>query len=178
MHLGSNVHVMMQALEERNGSHMPHGLSIFNTYTEMTTGSKRVAVVVKNLIAALITIAKGVKIAHVIAANAIPEVGVAPGMLEKLDKMQGIQRTKMSVEQRKEALFQQLELSGLEGWSIKNQAAAQALLAKYHDIFSLEPGELGCNDLAKHKIKVIDNEPFKERLQRIPHLWWMRSMLT
>ena len=62
-------------------------------------------VVVKNLAAALITIAKGVKIAQVVAVNVIPQVKISPGMLEKLDKMQGIQRSMMSVEQRKEALF-------------------------------------------------------------------------
>ena len=50
-----------------------------------------------NLTATLITITKGVKIAQVIPVNAIQQVGVSPGMLEKLDKMQGIQRAKMSV---------------------------------------------------------------------------------
>ena len=44
---------------------------------------------------------------------------------------------------------------------------AKTLLAEYHDIFSLESGELGCMDLAKHEIKVVDDEPFKERFWRI-----------
>ena len=74
----------------------------------------------------------------------------------------------MLVEQRKEALFQQLYLSGLEGWSSTDQAAAHALLAEYHEIVSLQPGELGCRDLANHEIKVADDDPFKERFQRIP----------
>ena len=74
----------------------------------------------------------------------------------------------MSNEQRKEILFQQLDLSGLEGWSGANHASAHALLTKYHNISSLEPGELGCTSLAKHEIKVVDDEPFKERFQRIP----------
>ena len=91
-----------------------------NTYTEMATGSKRVAVMVKNLTTALITISQGVKIVQVIAANAIPQVGVAPGTLKELDEMQGIQIAKMSVEQRKGVLFQQLDLSGLERWSAEN----------------------------------------------------------
>ena len=82
--------------------------------------------------------------------------------------MQGIQQTKMLVERRKEVLLQQLDLSGLEGWCKANQATTKALLAEYHDIFSLEPGELGCTDLAKHEIKVIDDEPFKEWFWRIP----------
>ena len=34
---------------------------------------------------------------------------------------------------------------------------------KYHDIFSLEAGELGCNSLVKHEIRVVYDEPFKER---------------
>ena len=74
------------------------------------------------------------------------------------------------IEQRKELLFQQLDLSGLDKCSDGSQAAAKALLAEYHDIFSLEPGDLGCTDLAKHEIRVVDDEPFKERFQRIPPL--------
>ena len=71
------------------------------------------------------------------------------------------------VEQRKELLFQQLDLSGLDKWSDRNQAAVWVLLAEYHDIFSLKPGELGCMDIAKHEIRVVDDESFKERFQRI-----------
>ena len=69
----------------------------------------------------------------------------------------------MSNEQRKEVLLQQLDLSRLEGWSGANHASAHALLTKYHNIFLLEPGEVRCTDLAKHDIKVVDDEPFKER---------------
>ena len=58
-------------------------------------------VIVKNLTAALVTITKGVKIAQVVAVNAVPKVGVVPGTLDNLNEMQGIQRTKMSVGQRK-----------------------------------------------------------------------------
>ena len=69
----------------------------------------------------------------------------------------------MVVGQRKKLLFQQLDLSGLDKWLDGNQAAAQSLLAEYNDIFSLESGELGCMDLVKHEIRVVDDEPFKER---------------
>ena len=88
---------------------------------------------------------------------------MAPGTLEELDKVQCVQQTKMSVEKRSEALFQQLDLSGLEGWSQGNQVATHTLLAEYHDIFSLGPGELGYANLAKHKIRVVDDETFKEQ---------------
>ena len=73
----------------------------------------------------------------------------------------------MLVEKRREVLLQQLDLSGLEGWSEANQVAVHTLLAKYHDIFLLEPGELGCTYLAKLEIRVVDNKPFKEWFWRI-----------
>ena len=92
MFLSSNTHVMTQTLEEGDDPCLPHGLSVMNTYTEMATGSKWVAVMVKNLTAIPITIVKGVKIAWFVAVNARLQVGVSPGMLEKLNKMQGIQQ--------------------------------------------------------------------------------------
>ena len=74
----------------------------------------------------------------------------------------------MLVERRREILFQQLDLSGLDGWCGGNQVAAHTLLAEYHDICSFEPGELHSTDVAKLKIRVVDDEPFKEKFQRIP----------
>ena len=74
----------------------------------------------------------------------------------------------MSVERRKEVLLQQLDLSGLDRWSEASQVAAHTLLADYHDIFLLKPRELGCTDLAKHEIRIVDNKPFKKWIQRIP----------
>ena len=50
-----------------------------NTYTEMTTRSKNVAIVVKNQTAVPIIISKGVKVAWVVAVNRIPPVEVKPG---------------------------------------------------------------------------------------------------
>ena len=131
--------MMMQTLEGDDGPCLPNGLSVMNTYTKMTTGTNQVEVVIKNLTATLITIGKGIKVTQVVAMNVVPQVEVALGTLEKIDEIQGIQQPRMSGEQIREMLFQQLELSGLEGWSDKNQAAAKVLLAKYHDIFSLEP---------------------------------------
>ena len=127
-------------------------------------------VVVKNLMAILITITKGIKVAQVVGVNVVPPVELAPRTLEELDEVQGIQQTKMLVERRKEVLLKQLDLSGLDGWSKANQAATHTLLADYHDhgIFSLEPGELGCTDLAEHEIRVVDDKPFKEQFERIP----------
>ena len=56
-----------------------------------------------------------------IAANVVHPVGVTPDTLEKFDETQGIQWTKIMVEQRQKLLFQQLDLSGLDNWSDRSQ---------------------------------------------------------
>ena len=155
-----------------NGSHLPHGLSVVNTYTNVTTGSKWVAVVAKKLIAILITIAKGVTVTQVVATNVVPPLKLTRGTLERPHKIQGSQKTRMLFEQRKDTLLTAGSI-WLGGMSEGNQAAAWALLVEYHDIFSLKPGKLGCADLVKHEIRVTDDEPFKERFWRNPP-WWMK----
>ena len=129
--------VMTQSLKGGDGPHLPHGMSVVDMYTEVISRSKQVQVVVKNLMAIPITIAKDIKVTQVVAVNAVPQVEVTPRTLEELDEVQGIQQTKMLVERRREVLFQQLDLPGLEGWSEGNQVSTHALLAKYHDIFFL-----------------------------------------
>ena len=109
MFLGSNMYVLIKTLEE------DHSLSVMNTYSEMTTRSKCIVVVVKNQTTVPITIAKGIKFTQALAANVAPKVEVVLGTLEKLDEMQGVQRVKMSTGQGKEALFQQLDCPGWRG---------------------------------------------------------------
>ena len=112
---GDNIYIMTQAPEKGKKPCLPHGLSMANTYTEMTTGSKHVTIVIRNQTAAPIITGRGIKVAQVTAANRVPPVEVMHGTLEKLDEMQGIQWTEMSIAQRRETLLQQLDLSRLEG---------------------------------------------------------------
>ena len=102
MLLGNSMHVMTQAQKGGDGPHLPHGLSVVNMYTKMISGSKQVAVVVKNLMAILITIAKGIKVTQVVDVNALPPVEVLPRTLEEL----GIQWTKILAKRRREVLLQ------------------------------------------------------------------------
>ena len=171
MCLGNNMYVMTQALEEGNSSHLPQGLSILNTYTKMTTGNKQVAVVVK------ITIAKRVKIAQVVAAKAMPQVGVVPGMLEKLDEMQGIQRSKMSVSrERKHSSSSQTCLAWRGG-----QPRIELLhVPHWLNTMTSFPWNLGSwavpnwqNMRSKSLTTSLSRRGSEESL----HLWWMRSML-
>ena len=59
-------------------------------------------------------------------------------------------------------------MSGLDPWSPEMVDAAHQLLAEYHNMFSLDPVELGCTHSTEHMIKVTDNTPFKEWFRQIP----------
>ena len=70
--------------------------------------------------------------------------------------------------QRNGKLFDELDLSGLDSWAPELTDTAHQLLAKYHDMFSLDPVELGCTHSMEHTIKVMDDTPFKEQFRQIP----------
>ena len=68
--------------------------------------------------------------------------------------------------------FKKLDLSGLETWDAKVDKQARSLLAKYHNLFSLEKNEIGHTKAVKHVIELKDPNatPFKEWLRKIPPL--------
>ena len=50
----------------------------------------------------------------------------------------------------------------------ENKEKALELLAKFHDIFTLEDREMGCTEATEQHIEVTDPCPFKERPRNIP----------
>ena len=74
------------------------------------------------------------------------------------------------VRQRQGKLFDELDLSGLDSWALELADTACQLLAEYHDVFLLDPAELGCTHSTEHTIKVTDDTPFKEQFRWIPPL--------
>ena len=81
---------------------------------------------------------------------------------EGVDESQGPHTPRLTVRQRHGKLFNELDLSGLDSWAPELADAACWLLAKYHNVFSLDPAELGCTHSMEHMIKVMDDTPFKE----------------
>ena len=61
-----------------------------------------------------------------------------------------------------------MDLSGCSEWSEEQQKKVRALIIKHHSIFAVEDNELGRTDLVKHKIRLDNYVPFKERYCRIP----------
>ena len=82
--------------------------------------------------------------------------------LQEGDEPQDPHTPKLTVRQRHGKLFDELDLSGLDSWPLELADATHWLLAKYHDMFSLDPAELGCTHSTEHTIKVTDDTPFKE----------------
>ena len=76
----------------------------------------------------------------------------------------------MTIRQRHGKLFKELDLSGLDSWPTGLADATHQLLAEYHDMFLMDPAELGCIHSTEHKIKVTDDTPSKECFRQIPPL--------
>ena len=130
--------------------------------------SKNVAVVVGNSMAYSQTQRKKTSVARTVTVTWVPEPPVQTGLTEASEGDHGHQMPKLTVKQRQEKLFEELDLSGLESWPPELAASAQSLLAKYHNIFSLDPSELGCTHSSEHVIKVTNDTPTKEWFRQIP----------
>ena len=172
---------MTQALHIGDGS-LQQGLTVQNAYTELRKGSKNVVVVVRNSMAYPQMLRKKTPVLRAVMITWVPEPPAQTGLTDMPEEDHGHQTPKLTVKQRQEKLFEELDLSGLESWPPKLAASAWSLLAKYHNIFTLEPSELGCAHSTKHVIKVTNDTPFNEWFRQIPlplmeevhkHLWEM-----
>ena len=147
---------------------LPQGLTVQNTYSELRQGSKKAVMVVRNSTAYLQTLQKKTLVARVVMVTPLPKSPVEAQLQERGNEPQDPYAPKMTVRQWHGKLFDELDLSGLGSWTLELVDAAHWLLAQYHDMFSLDPTELGCTHSTEHAIKVMDNTPFKERFRQIP----------
>ena len=106
--------------------------------------------------------------ARAVAALPVPECPKGEESEEKAVKSHDSHTPMLTARQRHGKLFDELDLSGLDAWTLELAYAACQLLAKYHDVFSLDLAELGCTHSTEHIIKVTDDTPFKEWFRRIP----------
>ena len=168
-YLGECLNVMVQALYIQDGT-LPPGLTVQNTYTELRKGSKKAVVVVRNHTAYPQTLWKKTPVARAIPIQLLPKTP-EPGSLPVPDEVcPDPQTPKLMIRQRHGKLFNELDLSGLDSWAPELADKACWLLAEYHDVFSLDPAELGCTHSTEHTIKVTDDTPFKEHFRQIPPL--------
>ena len=100
--------------------------------------------------------------ARAIPVQQLPKTPEPESLLISEEVCPDPQTPKLMIRQRHGKLFDELDLSGLASWAPKLEDKACQLLAEYHDIFSLDPVELGCTHLTEHTIQVTDDTPFKE----------------
>ena len=106
--------------------------------------------------------------ARVVSALPVPELPKSESLQARDDMHPKLQTPKLMVRQRHGKLFDELDLSGLDSWAPELADAAHQLLAKYHDVFSLDLAERGCTHSTEHTIKVTDDTPFKQWFRWIP----------
>ena len=160
---GYRMNVMTHGLEKRSPL-LPLGIDVQSAYATLSTGSNRVAVVLRNNTRDWIEIRKGMPVAHMVAANQVPRV------IDTISADKPKEQPTLTETERQALLLDKLDLSGLEAWPTEQAEKARGLLQEYHDIFSLEKHDMGHTNATKHKIvlKDPDTPPFKERFHRIP----------
>ena len=171
--MGHQLNIMMQVPYPDDKADLPNGLYVMRTYTELKDGSRSVSVVLQNLTAQPIHLARGWVMGRVVAANAVPDAQCLPDLLKKLDDEDPDrpEPVKISTQQRQDLLLATLRKDGrldrLKEWPPDLARKLVALLLEFHHVFSLEPNEIGCTDATAHIIEFMKDEPFKERFRRI-----------
>ena len=155
---GCRLNVMTHGLEKRSPS-LPLGIDVQTAYSTLANGSNRVPVILRNNTQNWLEVKKGVPIARMVTANAIPKV------THILLAGNPHEQSTLTEAERQELLLEKLDLTGLEAWPTEQAEKARSLLREYHNIFSLEKHDTGHTKAAKHKIvlKDPDTPPFKER---------------
>ena len=160
---GCKLNVMTHGLENRSPA-LPLGIDVQTAYSTLADGGHRVLVILWNNTQDWLEIKKGVPVARMVTANAIPKV------THVLSARGPCEQSTLTETARQELLLEKLDLTGLEAWPPEQAEKARSLLKEYHDIFSLEKHDMGHTKAAKHKIvlKDPDTPPFRERFCRIP----------
>ena len=164
---------MMQVPYPDDKADLPNGLYIMRTYTELKDSSRSVSIVLRNLTAQPIHLARGWVVGRVMATNVVPEAQSWPDVLKKLDDEDPDkqEQAKLTTQQSQDLLLATLwkdgRLDRLKEWPPELARKAVALLLKFHHVFSLEPNEIGCTDATEHVIELMKDEPFKKRFRHI-----------
>ena len=158
-------YVLIHSLPD-GSSTLPLGVEVKDTYTRVPQGKGTISVVVQNMTPNPMFIPKGTTLARLTEAQIMPRPNIMDEVLKKLEEIDDQEGTKPLALSRPEwvqKLLDELDLQGLDQRDAEECRQALELFEEYQDIFALEPGEIGCCDLAEHRIQLTKDEPFKER---------------
>ena len=122
---GAGINIMTQALQTEDGS-LLQGLTVQNTYTELSQGSKESVMVVRNSTAYPQTLQKKTPVARAVVVIQLPEPPME-AQLQKGDEPLDPHTPKLTVRQRDGKLFDELDFSGLDSWTLELSEAANWL---------------------------------------------------
>ena len=127
------------------------------TYGELHPGSSRVPICLDNMSPRAMEIPGKTVVGQVIPANQVAPV-VHPTRTTK----------ETTIKTPKGWVLEALDLQGLKEWPESEQKQARELLLKWEHLFAGNDLDLGKTALIKHKIRLTDQTPFKERYRHIP----------
>ena len=176
------VNVIVESDPERVYS----GAIPINGYTVLKPGSSRVSIGIRNISCQSVTIPAKTVVAKIAAANVVPH-SYAPNVenneqFQRLSKL--IPEDNKEIEpgvplevppltpEREHLLLSKIDLSSIGNWTNDLKTKTQELFKEYAHVFALESLDMGHTSLVKHKIKLDNYTPFKERYRHIPpHLF-------
>ena len=135
------MNVMMQAPYPEDKADLPNGLYVMRTYTELKDGSQNVFLVLQNLTAQPIYLARGRVIGRVATANAVPKAQFSPELLKQFndESEDKPEPAKLSKRQRQDLFLAALKKDGgldhLKEWPRELAKKAVALLLEFHHVF-------------------------------------------
>ena len=149
---GAGEYVLIHTLP--NGeSKLPIGVEVRDTYTRVPQGKGNISVVVKNMTQNPVFVPKGTTLARLTEAQVMPKPNVTEEVLKKLeeiDTQEGSKVLMLTRPERVQKLLEDLDLQGLDLHDAEEYQQAYKLFEEYQDVFALEPGEIGCCDLAEN----------------------------
>ena len=124
-HTGERINMMTQAVRIEDGS-LAQGLTVQNAYTKLRKESKNVVLVVRNSMASSLTLRKKTPVARAVDVTQVPETLVQLGSTGVMEEVEdnSHQMPKLTMKQRQESLFEELDLSRLESWPPELAASA------------------------------------------------------
>ena len=148
------VHVLMELMP---GPQLPAAVVPMVTYGELHPGSSRVPICLHNLNTHPMEIPAKAMVGQIVPANQVPLVVHLTRTTEET-----------SNKTSKGWVLEALDLQGLTEWPESEEKQARELLLKWEHLFAHSDLHLGETALIKHKIKLMDQTPFKEHYQHIP----------
>ena len=144
------VHVLTEPVL---GPQLPGAVVPIATYGELHPGSLGVPNCLCNMSASAMQIPAKTVVGQVIPAKQVPAVDHPTRTTEEA-----------TINTPKGWVLEALDLQGLKEWPESEQKQARELLLKWEHLFAHNDLDLGKTALIKHKIRLTEQTPFKERV--------------